>query len=859
MSYNSTSDPTPLVAIATASYPPLGQPVSGVSTDSTLPNGSTPISDTGHYSSNMFYPTATSQPGTNWSSAYVTNSQNAWMNWSTAPPPPSTDPIYNASGNTTSYGSTSSYPDTRPDMNHKANEHTYGQLEGRNFDTAFAAPAINLGTGDRFSQLLEAKMSLMNGNSGASTPVNNSVEAGGSSGPMTEAQYPSYDYPMQQFPAQPQNPYQPVSDPSSSSLNPSPNGYLTPSRYSTMIIPPPSANLSNPFNADMGVSSNPLETPQTQNEIMTQPQFMPDSNKYYYPPPPPPQGDIPEPSTVTSPRSTLTNFLSHQPVMNHQYQEVPPYINRLPLLDPLSIEKRLADWSQVHIQPDLVAPLPAAVQEYKRRTSPPVVGGGPRYEQPSTSNTSTDYFQQYPPPFPQSSAHTQTHSEASSAQQSFNPSPSVNHLQASLSSSTQTSIPSSTSPTMIPDAVDQSQSQPQRTPTVTGWTSSQHFSSTSQSIPPPPTAPQEEALPPLLKIRVKDTASALPPPPENLELEPVLEWTSTQPALIPKRPAQPKDVSGSTVQTGKKFSFKTSVSRADLGMGLGSATKGHSHRKVNEKEVSQNKEEISRIIQEHTSKSEEKETKKGSGKRKRKSSIHVEEQKEEDAESKNQSVRVTKPPIEKTIIACNNCRAKKLKCNGEKPKCFHCHRRGEETCVYEAILRRRGPGKHNKEKKPKSKSKKTSTRNAEDDSNSDSESGSTSEDENETSVLAKKSKSNSISSSKSKSSSSIGADMKESEESHFESFGLGGGGSIGTIDARRLKEDEIQNMSYILNPQNAFNKTNDYDGRELPLTNQGQAQGNLAMGFGAGMNIIDGGTQHLGGIGSRFVMSTARE
>ncbi|OCF59837.1 hypothetical protein L486_02510 [Kwoniella mangroviensis CBS 10435] len=855
MSYNSTSDPTPLVAVATASYPPLGQPVSGVSTDSTLPNGST--SNPSHYSSNMSYPLAASQPGPNWSSAYITNSQNAWMNWSTAPPPPSTEPIYNASGNTTSYGSAFNYSNSRPNIIEKASEHIYGEPKVKNFDTAFAAPAINLGTGDRFSQLLEAKMSMMNGNSGASTPVINVVEAGGSSGPMTEAQYPSYDYPMQQFPAQPQNPYQPVSDPSSSSLNPSPNGYLTSNRYSTMIIPPPSTNLSDPFNADMGVSSNPLETSQTQNQTMTQPGFMPDSDKYYYPPPPPPQGDIPEPSTVTSPRSTLTNFLSHQPNMNHQYQEVPPYINRLPPLDPLSIEKRLADWSQVHIQPDLVAPLPASVQEYKRRTSPPVVGDGLRYEQPSTSNTSTDYFQQYPPAFPQSSAQTQIYSQGSSARQSFNPSPSVNHLQASLSSSTQTSIPSSTSPSILPDAVDQSQSQPQRTPTVTGWTSSQHLPSTSQSVPPPPTAPQEEALPPLLKIRVKDTASALPPPPENLELEPILEWTSTQPALIPKRPAQPKDVSGSTNHKGKKFSFKTSVSRADLGMGLGSATKGHSHRKVNEKEVSQNKGEISRIVEKHTSKSEEKETKKGSGKRKRKSSIHVEEHEEEDAETKNQSVKVTKPPIEKTFIACNNCRAKKLKCNGEKPKCFHCHRRGEETCVYEAILRRRGPGKHNKEKKPKSKSKKKSARNAEDDSNSDSESGSTSEDANETSVLAKKSKSSSVSLSKSKSSSSIGADMKESVESHFESFGLGGGGSIGRIDTRRLKEDEIQNMSYILKPQTDFSKTDGYDDRELPLTNQGQ--GNLAMGFGAGLNIIDGGTQHLGGIGTRFVMSTARE
>jgi hypothetical protein len=34
-----------------------------------------------------------------------------------------------------------------------------------------------------------------------------------------------------------------------------------------------------------------------------------------------------------------------------------------------------------------------------------------------------------------------------------------------------------------------------------------------------------------------------------------------------------------------------------------------------------------------------------------------------------------------------------------KPKCFHCSRKGEELCRYDAVLKRRGPGKKNKRKR----------------------------------------------------------------------------------------------------------------------------------------------------------------
>lgn len=38
------------------------------------------------------------------------------------------------------------------------------------------------------------------------------------------------------------------------------------------------------------------------------------------------------------------------------------------------------------------------------------------------------------------------------------------------------------------------------------------------------------------------------------------------------------------------------------------------------------------------------------------------------------------------------------RCDGVKPKCHHCSRRNEDSCVYDTVLRRRGPGKKNKSK-----------------------------------------------------------------------------------------------------------------------------------------------------------------
>ncbi|WVW81610.1 hypothetical protein I302_103605 [Kwoniella bestiolae CBS 10118] len=792
-----------------------------------------------------------SYASSNWSSAeYITNSQNAWMNWSTAPPPQSLpqippDPAYNPSTSDVPYGYTPGYTSTSAN-----NDHGLSMCENpgeKKFDTAFAAPAINLGTGDRFSQLLEAKMSLMNAGSGLAQPNGGGIEV----------QQQSYDYGMQNYPFQPQpqpqpqsqtNPYPlPVSTSTSSTYdsNASTNGYLTPNRFSNMIVSgvPASAGTSNPFIPNMGVNPTPtpLQTPQDQNQNQIQPQFMPDSDTYQIAPPPPPQGDLSDSTTSSSasPRSILSTFLSQRSNINinvnqQSYQGTPVYSQQVtPSFDQREVEKHLADWSQVHIQPDLVAPLPASVQDYKRQATPPVVSGdGSRYKYLSSSSTSMEYPQQYPFTYPSS--------QPSSAQNSFNPSPSVNHLPVSG----QTSIRSSHSPTVLSHSIDQTQ---QRA-SMTGWTSSQPItpiiaSTSSQSILPPVPSQEEEALPPLLKIRMKDSANgapALPPQPDNLELEPILEWTSTQPALIPKKQSRPKD--------------------------------GHSHKRQEEDEVE--------IVQREKplAKEEEKEAKKGRPEKRKRKSTNVVEREDEAGEPKSIKIsKVAKPPIEKTIIACNNCRAKKLKCNGEKPKCYHCHRRGEETCLYEAVLRRRGPGKHNKEKKSKSGSsgtgsskKRKSTRRGDQDGESDSDSGSesdqdqnTEDDEGDTPVKTTTKKSKSRSKRQSTSSSAVpplateNPAQSQSEERHhyFESFGLGGGGSIGRIDTRRLDESELKNMSYVLN------STSDHN-RNEGGPDKGTQGGNLAMGFGGGLNIIDSGSgamPHLGGIGSRFVTSTARE
>ncbi|KAH9993709.1 hypothetical protein BJV74DRAFT_770667 [Russula compacta] len=49
-------------------------------------------------------------------------------------------------------------------------------------------------------------------------------------------------------------------------------------------------------------------------------------------------------------------------------------------------------------------------------------------------------------------------------------------------------------------------------------------------------------------------------------------------------------------------------------------------------------------------------------------------------------------PRARVFVACVQCRARKIRCDGAKPVCYHCSQRGgNEQCSYDALPKRRGP------------------------------------------------------------------------------------------------------------------------------------------------------------------------
>ncbi|EPQ56860.1 hypothetical protein GLOTRDRAFT_137358 [Gloeophyllum trabeum ATCC 11539] len=55
--------------------------------------------------------------------------------------------------------------------------------------------------------------------------------------------------------------------------------------------------------------------------------------------------------------------------------------------------------------------------------------------------------------------------------------------------------------------------------------------------------------------------------------------------------------------------------------------------------------------------------------------------------------RETRKPSSMTVIACRQCRARKIRCDSTRPMCNNCLKRGNE-CEYDAVPKRRGPDKH---------------------------------------------------------------------------------------------------------------------------------------------------------------------
>ncbi|WVF66275.1 hypothetical protein IAT40_001015 [Kwoniella sp. CBS 6097] len=792
----------------------------------------------------------------------------------------------------------------------------------KHFDTAFAAPGINLGTGDRFSQLLEAKMNMLSGNSndsGSQTAIVDDSQPSSSSSAFDYRTYSSYTMPTSSSTTGPQmsvtTSYAPPPPLPSTSVSSAPfqmSAVFAPPMtdflgradlYNSGPPPPPdpiqaqaqaqAMSIGSIRYAEMVAFSGRATTtastttnveapgfpPQASGPTSNQAEWMPTPLQFSVAPPPPPQ--IQEASSaghqpnVQAPRLHQISSPSHH--LPHPGQHMSPAATAGSALEqprsyePSMVDRRLHDPSATHIQPDLVAPLPSEVSYYKSRRAYPYAQNETPYAQeyghasaahlpdysvglpsrstfpqPSKANLAYDNTRPLLPfrsashyaSQPLSSPSTDPNQPVSAdLTRRSNPSPIVSNLAPSSAAAAYSSAPLTTSQpsssrisppsssliqpksAQLPPLPSWQHAQSKNQPPVLPWdstsTPASHSNASSKSKKQ---QPEIEILPPLLKIRVggKETATATSAKGDN------------------------PSASGSRPSTPAKFSVSTSVRTSVL----------------KDKKKSKDK---SKEIQ------TEGETKQSSArpdKKKRKTAVEPpaangqllasttatkEAEKSSAAMSASTSASSSskKSLPEKTVIACNNCRAKKLKCNGERPKCYHCTRRGEDACTYEAILRRRGPGKNNKEKKSKdeiTKSHSTDDHDGTADSSlgglngggSPSASGSGSGSSSEVEEPEPGEEDHSPHRSQSRQSQgeqfSASAD-KNQRPSGRPNIGMGGGDR--GDDSHRLKEEDIKGMEYIL----GNNKSGDRHGT------------GLGMGFG-GLSM---------GSGSRFELSTARD
>ncbi|WVQ93896.1 hypothetical protein IAU59_000974 [Kwoniella sp. CBS 9459] len=775
----------------------------------------------------------------------------------------------------------------------------------KHFDTAFTAPAINLGTGNRFSELLEAKMNMISGNHNSSESVMmEDPQSSSSSSTFDYRTYSSYTLPTPSstgpqmsvstsyYPSLPQTPAQ--SSFSVTSTPPVTNHLGRADLYNSGPPPPPDpieakaqaqaqqaqtmSAASNRYSDSVAFSGRPTAIVDLSN-LSSQPSgsgsapsdWMPAPLQYSIPPPPPLQtkttslaGLIPN---ARSQRLDLVSPPSHQlPHPGHHAQPaVGTLVEQPRSYEPSTIDRRLHDPSATHIQPDLVAPLPSEVSYYKSRKDYQYLQNGSSYNQeygqvPSTALPAyiTDQMRPTFPPQPLQAKLAYDHLQPTSSNGTYTSqppsSPAPYPSQPIPSELSKRNGPSPTPSNLLPPSANYPTTQP-----ANSQSSSTRISPPSSSLIQPKSA-QLPPLPSWQQAQSRIQPSVLPWD-SDATSQPSGGTKKQHPEILPpllkvNRSGKGVDradgrdgtesTSNTRPSTPAKFSISTNVRASMLkdkkkakGKGKGKSKDEPIEDSPAEPSARPEKKKRKTAIDSPT------DTSASSGKS---SAASAPASKAVDKTSAAMSASTStessskKSLPEKTVIACNNCRAKKLKCNGERPRCYHCTRRGEDACMYEAILRRRGPGRNNKEKKSKDDGKK----------GHDSH-------ENDSTAASSTGRHGGLSPDVSGFGSGSSSDVEELEDDHTPhqaqpqiqsqdsassnsaknyqrpsgrpNLGMGGGDR--GDDSHRLNEEDIKGMEYIL----GNNKGADRLGT------------GLGMGFG-GLSM---------GSGSRFELSTARD